>query len=147
MTKTRPLRRLGLCSALVLLGPLLSSAAAQTLSPAEQKAIDRAIARIHDPRERQLAQTQPIAWQVAEFLCRPAARPVLARLGADGNHFFLRDVDPHTQILETPSLLRGEGSFRLKGHAIAWKAFHYLCHLDPATARILRFEVDPKDGS
>ena len=87
------------------------------------------------------------AKQVAEFICRPAALPVLRRQRRGADRVFL-GIDPvadHGLSLESDHLLRGSGSVRT---ADGWRDFRFTCRLDPDTGKVRRFTPDwPRSAS
>lgn len=115
-------------------------------SQAEMDSINRQIAAIQNPQDRAAVQNQSLVWKLTTFLCQSAARPPLEKLGA-GDRFFLQDDKPDSQELVSPSLLKGRGQFRQAANAMNWTAFHWACHLDPATAAVTSFEATPLTSS
>lgn len=109
----------------------------QALSAAEVAAIEHRIATLRSPADRGLAQNWSNAKKVAELLCRPQALPVLKERLTGVDRVFLGTDDPQSLTLVSSSKLLGVGSARTPQ---GWQDFKFTCELDPATAKVTRFE-------
>ncbi|RPE79977.1 hypothetical protein [Vulcaniibacterium tengchongense] len=129
------------CTRLAAAAALATAAAAAfaaepALSPAQQAAVDRRIAALRDPQERELARGWSNAKKVAEAICRPLALPALRKQVKGADRVFLGSDDPATLTLESDRLLRGRGQLRAGD---AWRQFAFRCRLDPGTGRATAF--------
>ena len=106
--------------------------------------MNRQIATLHSSAERDMANSWSNAKKVAEFLCRPAALPVLKKQIAGADRVFLGTDDPKTLNLESNQKLSGTGSARYSG---GWKDFTFACALDPLAGKVTSFEAFPASGS
>lgn len=128
------------------LGLQADSSWAQAIDPqpseAEQRIIQRKIEAVRNQIERSAVENQSLAWKMTTFLCQPAARDILKKMGSD-SRFFLQDDKPDSQVFVSPSLLSGRGQYRKAQHSIEWVPFAWTCHLDPQTGKVRRFDVMP----
>ncbi len=134
--------RLTLAAGLLFV-PIPVSGNAQTtgeavLSAAEKASVSRQIASLHSSADRSVANEWSDAKKVAEFLCRPAALPVLKKQLPGADRVFLGTDDPKTLALESAEKLTGTGSAR---YSKGWQDFTFTCELDPATGKTTGFEA------
>lgn len=132
-----------LAGTLLLVAWFANTAAAQatSLSPAESTIIEKQIAALPSPEERQLARAWSDAKRVAEMLCRPSAMPVLRRQVPGTDRFFLGTDAPDSLTLESNRRLIGSGSLRSPG---GWRDFTFECRLNPRTGRVTKFAATVK---
>ncbi|MPQ72926.1 DUF4232 domain-containing protein [Acetobacter senegalensis] len=109
-------------------------------SSAEKRVIAERIGAVKNAQDRAAIENQSPVWKMTTFLCQDAARSVLEEKGA-GRRFFLQDDKPESQVFVGPELLTGRGQFSLKKDAMQWVPFTWACHLDPKTAKVIRFDV------
>jgi len=114
-----------------------------TLSPAQQQRIASAIAHLKYPQERSLANAWSPAKKVAEFICHSDALRLMQKQDRSIDRIFLGDGKDESLHLVSSHLLEGTGSFR-KGNE--WKDMSFQCQLDPATGKVLRFNVHAASG-
>jgi hypothetical protein len=126
-----------------IMATTLSASASEggILSPAEKTLITKRIATLHAPEDRHMAEGWSEAKSAAEFLCRPAALPVLRRSLKGADRVFLGTDQPDTLHLENAQLLTGSGSVRYSG---GWRDFTFECRLNDATGRVKSFNVELK---
>ncbi|MBC9010303.1 MULTISPECIES: DUF4232 domain-containing protein [Acetobacter] len=111
-------------------------------SAAEKRVIQNRIDAVRNGQERAAIESQSAVWKMTTFLCQDAARAVLKKRGS-GRRFFLQDDQPESQVFVGPDLLTGRGQFSLKKDPMQWVPFTWACHLNPQTAKVVRFDVTP----
>jgi hypothetical protein len=138
------LKRAFVCASVLLVSAFSPYAKAHTvapevvLAPAQQRVINAGIARLRLSGERQIAREWGNAKQIAEFICRPAASPALARELKGVDRIFLGTDVRDSLRLVSRSELTGTGQARVGG---GWQAFSFECWMDPDTAKVVRFTV------
>jgi hypothetical protein len=122
---------------LLVLGAM-AKAAEPALSPAEKEVVTKQIESMKGAADRHVAEGWTNAKKVAEFLCRPAALPVLKKQDKSIDRVFLGTDAPETLTLESPRRLVGSGTFR---STAGWTDFKFACELDPETAKVTAFKT------
>lgn len=122
--------------ALVLPGAVAAGPAEPSLSPAQKVVVEGAISRLKSPEERNLANGWSNAKKVAEFICRPAALPVLKRRAPGADKVFLGTDQPATLTLVSQRSLTGVGQART---GAVWRDFTFSCALTPSSGRVAGF--------
>lgn len=117
-------------------GPL-AFASKDGLSPAEERAIHRAIAKLPPP-DANVAEQWSDAKKVAEVICRPAALRILEPRVAGADRVFLGTDDPESLELIGDSRLRGSGQVR---GTDGWREFEFTCEVEPDSAKVRRFDA------
>lgn len=145
MTPIRLIRTI-LTLALLVITTHLSTFAVQdpSLSPAEDAIIARKIATLHAATDRSVAQSWSSAKKAAEFLCRPAALPILKKQSPGTDRVFLGTDDPSTLTLVSSSRLTGTGQYRTPQ---GWQDITFTCNLDPQTGKVTSFQATPSATS
>jgi len=108
------------------------------LSTAQRRVIDAGISKLKSKEERQIARDWGEAKQVAEFICRPAAKPVLARKLKGVDKYFLGTDQPNSLNLSNVGKLEGQGQAR---YGDGWRDFSFVCLMDAKSAKVTHFDV------
>lgn len=111
-----------------------------TFSPAETAVISRKIATLKSSTDRNVATGWSNAKKVAELICRPAALPILKKQIKGTDRVFLGTDAPQSLSLESNRRLTGTGQARTPE---GWKDFTFTCNLNPATGKVIDFQIAP----
>lgn len=103
-----------------------SAAQARQLAPGYAEEIQRAIHMLPSQAERHMAMQWPVEKQLAEFVCLPVARSVLAQ-ARWASRVFLGNAEGSDLMLTSAGELEGAGSYR---QASKWYDFTFTCVLD-----------------
>ncbi|HMF77044.1 MAG TPA: hypothetical protein VK604_15405 [Bryobacteraceae bacterium] len=110
------------------------------LSAAENAVVARQLATLKGPVDRHMAEGWTNAKKVAEFMCRPAALPILQKREKGVDRVFLGTDAPETLTLAGNRRLTGIGQYRApKG----WQDFTFTCDLNPDTGKVTAFQIVP----
>ncbi|VVE42775.1 hypothetical protein PAN31117_04656 [Pandoraea anapnoica] len=122
----------------VSVGQTVRQAKGNLVSSAQQRAINAGIAKLKLSGERSVAREWTEEKQVAEFICRPAALPALAKKLKGADRVFLGNNDPESLSLESTTKLVGVGQARFEG---GWRDFSFECLMDAKTAKVKNFQI------
>ena len=106
------------------------------LSAAEQDAVGHQIGMLRSPVDRQVAHDWSNAKKVAEFICRPAAMPVIRKQAKGVDRVFLGTDSAESLTLESDQRLTGSGTFRTPQ---GWQDFSFVCDLNAQTGKVMAF--------
>lgn len=140
---TRIVWKTGVAGLLLMgIGSVVQAAGRQepTLSAAENAVVARQVATLKAPADRHIAESWSNAKKVAEWMCRPAAFPVLKKQDKGVDRVFLGTDAPQSLTLESNRRLTGRGQFRTPH---GWQDFTFTCGLNPATGKVTSFQVVP----
>jgi hypothetical protein len=134
--------KLGVFGLLIALASVAQAANNQepALSAAERHIVARGIATLKAPADRTLAANWSNAKKVAEWICRPAALPVVRRQDQRAGRVVLGTDDLKSLTLETNGRLTGSGLFRT---VHGWTDFNFACEVNPETAKVTNFQIIP----
>ena len=127
---------------LIALGAIAQDSAPKepALSAAEQAIVNRQIASLKLPQERQIANEWSNAKKIAELICRPAALPVLERADKSVDKVFLGTDSPESLTLATDGRLTGSGQYR---NSKGWQDISFTCEVTPETGKVKSFSWTP----